>query len=903
VGTLDLTNTGIITDSGALVVAGTTTLSSTSDITLDSASNNFNSVGISSAVNATIVDTNALVLSTSSISGNLSITAGNNLTQSGPLTIQGTSSFTAGAHLITLDNTSNNFTGAVSLSNSGAVNTVLYNNAPLILGTVSVGSGTPQITGIGGISQTGALIQASGAGTATLSAGAGSIILTNTATNFRGALILSNTGNHNIAINDATSLIFDTSSIGSGSLTVRVGLGGGTSNITQIGAITQEENAGATSFTTEVVGGIIQLNNSSNHFTGAVSLNTSTGTANTGTGAVTVVNNTALTLGQSYMGTGVFDITAAGTISEAGILKQAAGASAAKFTVSAVGSDILLHTYANEFTATPQFLPSSGSIVNLGFRNALSSANSSFPTLPTGLQNLTLYFDNAAMALPAITLSGTLSATANGLISQSGILNVSGSSTFSSGSANNITLNNVSNNFNNVGITSGNNVTLVDINGIGLAASTISGALNVTANGAVTNSGAVVVSGATTVAAGSAHDITLNNAANNFNSIAITTGNNVTLTDANAINLGTSTISGALTVNANGAITDSGTLTIANNATFTAGSSNNITLANLNNSYSQINILGANNVTISNTNNITLGQTTLSGNLSVTSNNGLITLNSDLSTNGSISLLGNALLNSASISAANGATFGRNNSDQITLGAATVAIGAVNNSINFNSIISGSQNLSVNAGSLGNITFNGNVARLGVVTIGNVNTITNNQLLNVVSYLQNAGGQTNFGSSGLNATSNVNISGTNVTGKVIVASLSLNTSFANLNGSVGGSIGEAAIQKITLTNTIGPGTHFFDGIDMYTDTTPASTSNQTSNSKNSSLIDTIRAQDQIANVLFPPINSIQQDDQNTMNANNITFEKPQIVKGSNSKGSNSKGSCLNIGNGIIICME
>ncbi len=63
------------------------------------------------------------------------------------------------------------------------------------------------------------------------------------------------------------------------------------------------------------------------------------------------------------------------------------------------------------------------------------------------------------------------------------------------GAANNITLNNAANNFSTVGITSGNNVALTDANALDLAASTVSGTLGVTTNGALTQSGALTVTG------------------------------------------------------------------------------------------------------------------------------------------------------------------------------------------------------------------------------------------------------------------------------------------------------------------------------------------------------------------------------------------------------------------------
>ena len=60
-----------------------------------------------------------------------------------------------------------------------------------------------------------------------------------------------------------------------------------------------------------------------------------------------------------------------------------------------------------------------------------------------------------------------------------------------------------------------------------LGASTVSGTLNVTTAGALTQSGALTVTGVTTLAAGAGNNITLNNAANNFSTVGITSGNNV----------------------------------------------------------------------------------------------------------------------------------------------------------------------------------------------------------------------------------------------------------------------------------------------------------------------------------------------------------------------------------------
>ena len=84
-----------------------------------------------------------------------------------------------------------------------------------------------------------------------------------------------------------------------------------------------------------------------------------------------------------------------------------------------------------------------------------------------------------------------------------------------------------------------NNQTGVDLAGI-----QTTGAFSLIANGPVTGSGTVVVGGTTTLTAGAANNITLNNAANDFSAVGITSGNNVTLVDSNSLNLGASTIPG-----------------------------------------------------------------------------------------------------------------------------------------------------------------------------------------------------------------------------------------------------------------------------------------------------------------------------------------------------------------------
>src|SRR5204863_464281 len=162
--------------------------------------------------------------------------------------------------------------------------------------------------------------------------------------------------------------------------------------------------------------------------------------------------------------------------------------------------------------------------------------------------NCVSLLDANALILGASTVSGTLGVTTAGALTQSGALAVTGVTTLVAGAANNITLNKAANNFSTVGVTSGNNVNLRDTNALILGASTVSGTFGVTTAGALTQSGALAVTGVTTLVAGAANNITLNNAANNFSTVGVTSGNNVNLRDANALILGASTVSGTLGV-------------------------------------------------------------------------------------------------------------------------------------------------------------------------------------------------------------------------------------------------------------------------------------------------------------------------------------------------------------------
>ena len=449
------------TNSSAALPTNLSSLSSLRDLTLT-----YNNAAI------------ALPALTLQSGGDLAITAGGAITQSGALVVPSTSSFTAGANAITLTNASNDFTGAIALSNSGANNVSVRTLGAMSAGTVSVGTGTLTLNGVGISQADGTTItQAAGAGAVTITGNAGAITLTKS-NSFTGAIGLSNSGANNIGLTSSNALDIATSAVGSGAFSL---ISGG--SITQSGTITQAVSAGT--FTLES---------------------------------------------------------------------------------TAANSDITL-SLANDLNGTISLGGTLGNILDVNLRNVNTSA-SLITNLgsASSLRNLTLAFNNAAIALGALSMTGNLDVTAGGAITQSGALTISGTdktATFAAGSSNNLTLSNSGNNFTKVLITSGNNVTLVDTNALNLGASTVSGNLSVTTSGAITVSGALSMNGSSKTAefVSNGNDMTFSATVDGTAAFTLNPGaaGNITF-DAN---LGNTTALSSLVIS-------NGT-NITNNATITTG--------------------------------------------------------------------------------------------------------------------------------------------------------------------------------------------------------------------------------------------------------------------------------------------------------------------------------------------
>jgi Repeats of unknown function (DUF5649) len=243
------------------------------EINLSNASNDFYlsvSLNNTGANNITIRNSGDLILTSVRTGGNLSVQTNGALGQyhGTILTGAGGSNFNAGAGSITLNNAGNDFSGSVSLTNTGANNIAIRDINALNLAGVSMSpasSGSLTVNTGGDITQTGAIV--TGTGASSFSAGgSGSIMLTNASNDFRGSVGLNTL--RDASITDGTSLKLGASNV-SGNLNVMMGTNGvrGTGNLTQNAAVSVQ---GVTNITAGASNTTINLTNHGNQFVGGV---------------------------------------------------------------------------------------------------------------------------------------------------------------------------------------------------------------------------------------------------------------------------------------------------------------------------------------------------------------------------------------------------------------------------------------------------------------------------------------------------------------------------------------------------------------------------------------------------------------------------------------------------------
>ena len=338
--------------------------------------------------------------------------------------------------------------------------------------------------------------------------------MNNAANNFSTVGI---TSGNNVALTDANALDLAASTV-SGNLTVTAG-----GVLSQSGPLTV---AGTASFDTTAAATLGSVNLANG---GALTLNTSTVGGNLT--VTTAVGDVTLPAGQTLTVVGDATLTPAGNVNLLGTTRIGGTQS----SVGGAGSSFVLGADTNLNTLP---LPGTGNItVNTTGTTATFAGAPLLPSAIT-LNNAGNNFGgpvSVTTAAPAFT--GTTTNTYN--LTQSAPVNVNVGQNLTvtdlggtAGKRGNITLTNPANTFDQVNFTGGNiawaQTGPVTIGSVSANAGTTStGTLSITATGPITQTGAITAAGATTLNAGAANNITLNNAANDFSTVGITSGNNV----------------------------------------------------------------------------------------------------------------------------------------------------------------------------------------------------------------------------------------------------------------------------------------------------------------------------------------------------------------------------------------
>ncbi|MET0335656.1 MAG: filamentous hemagglutinin N-terminal domain-containing protein, partial [Rhizobacter sp.] len=153
----------------------------------------------------------SIVLPALGATQNLTVSA-QGISQTGALTVGGTSSFSGGNGAIALTNAGNTFTGAVSLNTTGSGDVALRDNGALALAASNLGTGALTLTS-GALTQTGAVTQGAGAGDVTLNTGMAQINLSRNDNHLTGTVTLNTGGSANIGNN--TDLRLGAATLGS----------------------------------------------------------------------------------------------------------------------------------------------------------------------------------------------------------------------------------------------------------------------------------------------------------------------------------------------------------------------------------------------------------------------------------------------------------------------------------------------------------------------------------------------------------------------------------------------------------------------------------------------------------------------------------------------------------------
>ncbi|MDA1048334.1 MAG: hypothetical protein O3A82_15585, partial [Verrucomicrobia bacterium] len=537
-----------------LTASGTTAITAVNSLTVDGT--------VSGATSDLSTTAAATSFGTTAVGQNLSATASGNISQTGALDVEGTSSFTTQTNdtTITLTNAANEFTGAVSLvstdSDSNNEEVVqLTNSIATILGGSTESGSLVVISNSGKISQTGALDVDT---TSSFTAGTNEIDLSDATNEFSGL----------VTITGGVTTLKDASDL-SASLTTS-----GATAITAVNGLT--------------VDGTV---------TGATS-DLTTSAAATTFGATTVGRN--------------LSVTASGAVSDTDKL-TVAGTS----TISATGQTVELDTATNEFTGAVTVTGGSTTLKDAtDLTVTLTTTGSTSLTAVTGLTangtitgaTSDLTTSAAATSFGTTAVGRNLSVTASGDISQTGALDVAGTSSFTAG-GNLITLTQATNDFTgsvSLSNTGAKDVAITDANALNLGTVSVGQDLTVTTTGgALTDSGNVSVAGLATIVA-TGQNVILGDATSettNFGSLDFA-GAAVSISEDSSMAIAASEASVSLSLTSSADIIQTGEILAQDGVASSITAGTNIVLDDADNVFGELTLKAGNEIAIRETGSI-----------------------------------------------------------------------------------------------------------------------------------------------------------------------------------------------------------------------------------------------------------------------------------------------------------
>ncbi|MEI2635464.1 MAG: YDG domain-containing protein [Methylotenera sp.] len=558
---------------GGITISGATVTRTAGNIAASGAAN-------SNAGNINISATNTVNLGAATVTANGgTASAGNAGRNSGAISISGNGVAMTGT--ITASGSNGNGANTVG-GNAGSVNVTSTNGISIGAATASGGASGAGGAAAGGNAGTIAITNSTAGNLATsalnartgnatgIGAGgvAGSVTVFNNAggTLATGAITTAggNNGNGgNINLNSAAGSITSGALVSSGGtvLTGNAGKNAGAIAITAggnitAGAITATGSAGLGTNQNGGNGAAVLLN--AGGATPSITMtNISTnGGAATGTGIIgaggniTVADNAVLSANTTINATGGSAGTA-GTVAFNGTINSTGAART--LTINNNGALMLNGAIGNTFALGALTTNTGGTTAINGGSVATTGAQAYNDAVTLGA-NATLTASNSA-----VTFASSVNAAGNQLAVAAG-----------TGA---VTATNAANDFSNLAITAGS-ASIRDANTIELGATNVTGNYSLRTAGAITQNAGITVGGTATLNAGAGNNITLNNASNNFNAVAVTSGRDVSLVDANAMTINASSVR---TISAR---TLSNDLTLGGNIVATgAGSGTSITLA------------------------------------------------------------------------------------------------------------------------------------------------------------------------------------------------------------------------------------------------------------------------------------------------------------------------------------